>query len=79
MNNLFKIKGTFVNGKWMNNPNTYEVFNPYNGEKLCDVPISDNEELELAVQSAAKAQKLWQKTSLNQRVQALLKLCDKIQ
>ena len=79
MNNLFKIKGTFVNGKWMNNPNTYEVFNPSNGEKLCDVPISDNEELELAVQSAAKAQKLWQKTSLNQRVQALLKLCDKIQ
>jgi betaine-aldehyde dehydrogenase len=63
----------------MNNPNTYEVFNPSNGEKLCDVPISDNEELELAVQSAAKAQKLWQKTSLNQRVQALLKLCDKIQ
>ena len=79
MNNLFKIKGTFVNGKWMNNPNTYEVFNPSNGEKLCDVPISDNEELELAVQSAVKAQKLWQKTSLNQRVQALLKLCDKIQ
>jgi betaine-aldehyde dehydrogenase len=79
MNNLFKIKGTFVNGKWMNNSNTYEVFNPSNGEKLCDVPISDNEELELAVQSAAKAQKLWQKTSLNQRVQALLKLCDKIQ
>ena len=50
MNNLFKIKGTFVNGKWMNNTNTYEVFNPSNGEKICDVPISDNEELELAVQ-----------------------------
>ncbi|AEA80653.1 aldehyde dehydrogenase [Candidatus Pelagibacter sp. IMCC9063] len=41
----------------MNNPNTYEVTNPSNGEKLCDVPISDNQELELAVQSAAKAQK----------------------
>ena len=51
---LFKIKGTYVNGQWMNNPKTYEVINPSNGEKLCDVPISDNEELELAVQSAAK-------------------------
>lgn len=76
---LFEIKGTYVNGQWMNNPNTYEVTNPSNGEKLCDVPISDNEELELAVQSAAKAQKIWEKKSLNQRVDALLKLCSRIE
>ena len=76
---LFQIKGTYVNGQWMNNPNTYEVINPSNGEKLCDVPISDNQELELAVQSAAKAQKIWEKKSLNQRVDALLKLCSRIE
>jgi betaine-aldehyde dehydrogenase len=76
---LFQIKGTYVNGQWMNNPNTYEVTNPSNGEKLCDVPISDNQELELAVQSAAKAQKIWEKKSLNQRVDALLKLCSRIE
>jgi betaine-aldehyde dehydrogenase len=76
---LFEIKGTYVNGQWMNNPNTYEVTNPSNGEKLCDVPISDNDELELAVQSAAKAQKIWEKKSLNQRVDALLKLCSRIE
>jgi betaine-aldehyde dehydrogenase len=76
---LFEIKGTYVNGQWMNNPNTYEVTNPSNGEKLCDVPISDNDELELAVQSAAKAQKVWEKKSLNQRVDALLKLCSRIE
>ena len=76
---LFEIKGTYVNGQWMNNPNTYEVTNPSNGEKLCDVPISDNDELELAVQSAAKAQKIWGKKSLNQRVDALLKLCSRIE
>lgn len=79
IDNLFKIKGTYVNGKWMNNSNTYEVFNPSNGEKLCDVPISDNDELELAVQSAAKAQKIWEKKSLTQRVEALLKLCSRIE
>lgn len=76
---LFQIKGTYVNGQWMNNPNTYEVTNPSNGKKLCDVPISDNQELELAVQSAAKAQKIWEKKSLNQRVDALLKLCSRIE
>ena len=76
---LFQIKGTYVNGQWMNNPNTYEVINPSNGEKLCDVPISDNQELELAVQSAAKAQKIWEKKSLNQRVDAPLKLCSRIE
>ena len=76
---LFQIKGTYVNGQWMNNPNTYEVTNPSNGEKLCDVPISDNQELELAVQSAAKAQKIWEKKTLNQRVDALLKLCSRIE
>ena len=76
---LFQIKGTYVNGQWMNNPNTYEVINPSNGEKLCDVPISDNQELELAVQSAAEAQKIWEKKSLNQRVDALLKLCSRIE
>ena len=79
IDNLFQIKGTYVNGQWMNNPNTYEVTNPSNGEKLCDVPISDNQELELAVQSAAKAQKIWEKKSLNQRVDALLKLCSRIE
>ena len=79
IDNLFQIKGTYVNGQWMNNPNTYEVTNPSNGEKLCDVPISDNQELELAVQSAAKAQKIWEKKSLNHRVDALLKLCSRIE
>ena len=47
--NIFKVKGTYVNGQWFNSKNTYEVFNPSNGEKLADVPISDTKELEIAV------------------------------
>ena len=57
--NIFKVKGTYVNGQWFNSKNTYEVFNPSNGEKLSDVPISDIKELELAVESAKKAQAVW--------------------
>ena len=36
-----------MNGEWFNSKNRYDVFNPANGEKLSDVPISDNKELEL--------------------------------
>ena len=62
--NIFKVKGTYVNGQWFNSNISYEVFNPSNGEKLSDVPISDRKELELAVSSAKKAQAVWSKTSL---------------
>ena len=40
--NIFKVKGTYVNGEWFNSKDRYDVFNPANGEKLSDVPISDN-------------------------------------
>ena len=76
--NIFKVKGTYVNGQWFNSKNTYEVFNPSNGEKLSDVPISDKKELELAVESAKKAQAIWSKTSLIERVKCLEVLSKKI-
>ena len=75
---MFKVKGTFVNGQWFNSKNTYEVFNPSNGEKLADVPISDIKELEIAVDSAKKAQTTWSKFSLIERVNCLEKLSKKI-
>ena len=56
--NLFKVKGTYVNGQWMNASKSYVVINPSNNKKLADIPVSSEEELELAVQSASKAQKI---------------------
>ena len=76
--NIFKVKGTYVNGQWFNSKNSYEVFNPSNGEKLSDVPISDRKELELAVASAKKAQAVWSKTSLIERAKCLEELSKKI-
>ena len=61
--NIFKFKGSYVNGQWFNSKNRYDIFNPSNGEKLSDVPISDKKELELAIDSAKKAQQIWSKTS----------------
>ena len=38
---IFKVKGTYVNGQWLNSKDRYDIYNPSNGEKLSDVPISD--------------------------------------
>ena len=75
---IFKVKGTYVNGQWLNSKDRYDIYNPSNGEKLSDVPISDKKELELAVDSAKKAQLIWSKTSLIERANALEKLAKKI-
>ena len=77
--NLFKVKGTYVNGAWFNESKTYEVFNPSNNSVLAKIPISSPEELELAVQSAAKAQKEWAKVSIVKRADLILKLCSRIE
>ena len=77
--NLFKVKGTYVNGEWFNESKTYEVFNPSNNSVLAKIPISSPEELELAVQSAAKAQKEWAKVSIVKRADLILKLCSRIE
>ena len=77
--NLFKVKGTYVNGKWFNESKTYEVFNPSNNSVLAKIPISSPEELELAVQSASKAQREWSKVSIVKRADLILKLCSRIE
>ena len=77
--NLFKVKGTYVNGEWFNESKTYEVFNPSNNSVLAKIPISSPQELELAVQSAAKAQKEWAKVSIAKRADLILKLCSRIE
>ena len=77
--NLFKVKGTYVNGMWFNETKTYEVINPSNNSVLAKIPVSSNEELELAVQSATKAQKEWAKVSISKRADLILKLCSRIE
>ena len=77
--NLFKVKGTYVNGEWFNESKTYEVINPSNNSVLAKIPISSPQELELAVQSAAKAQKEWAKVSIVKRADLILKLCSRIE
>jgi betaine-aldehyde dehydrogenase len=76
---LFKVKGTYVGGEWLNSSKRYDILNPSNNKKLTDVPISDIKELEKAINSAKKAQKIWQKTSLIERANTLEKLAKRIE
>ena len=76
---IFKVKGTYVAGEWHNNKNRYDIINPSNNKKLSDVPISDINELEKAVEAAKQAQKVWQKTSLIERANLLEKLAKRIE
>jgi betaine-aldehyde dehydrogenase len=76
---LFQVKGTFIGGDWHNSNKRYDVINPSTNKKLTDVPISDIKELEIAVDSAKKAQKIWQKTSLIERAKILEKLAKQIE
>lgn len=68
----------YVNGTWKESfeKETIDVSNPVNQEILAKVPFGkDNvKDVNLAVQTAAKALEGWKRTPVNQRVQPLFKL-----
>jgi len=71
----------FINGKWVDSASgrTLAVENPANGRVIAQVPASDSEDVDRAVQAAARAFETWQKTTPGERMTALLKLADAIE
>ncbi len=71
----------FVNGKWVESASgeTLAVENPANGNVIAHVPASAPEDVDRAVQAAAKAFETWQKTTPGERMTALLKLADAVE
>ena len=49
----------FINGKWVENGNTFPVLNPATGEKITDVTDVSVEETNSAIDQAYAAQKDW--------------------
>jgi len=47
------------------------VYSPLNGETIAFVPLSTKKDLDTIVTKASSAQKLWQNTPMNQRVQVM--------
>ena len=60
----------FIDGKFVkNNLPTLDVFNPADGSLISTVPLSNSQDVDLAVQAAAKAFPAWSTMTLKERVQ----------
>lgn len=66
----------FVNGQWVRShaSNLADVMNPATGETIAAVPLSPGDEVDAAVQAAAKAFPDWRHTPVTDRIQHLFRL-----
>ena len=65
----------YINGEWVDaqSTETLDVPNPATGEILAKVPISSNEDVELAVRAAKEAFETWKNTPVPKRARILFK------
>ncbi|MBF8290298.1 MAG: NAD-dependent aldehyde dehydrogenase [Chloroflexi bacterium] len=70
-----------INGQWVDSASgrTLAVENPANGQVIANVPASDGEDVDRAVQAAATAFQTWQHTTPQDRSLLMLKLADAIE
>jgi 1-pyrroline dehydrogenase len=71
----------FIGGEWVESASgkTLKVENPANGQVIAEVPASDTEDVDRAVEAAAKAFETWQRTTPAERMGMLLKLADAVE
>lgn len=72
--------GLFINNEWVDGKkgNTFECFNPANGERLATCVDATKEDVDIAVAAAWKAFESWKKVSPQERMTILLKIADLI-
>lgn len=82
ISNVFKPQyENFIGGKWVAPVKGAYSDNksPINGKTLCKVPLSSEEDIELALDAAHKARQKWGETSPAERSNILLKIADRIE
>lgn len=62
---------SFIDGCWTDSENTFEVFNPANGEVICQVCETTASQAEQAINAADKALMTWQALSESERIKRL--------
>ena len=69
----YKPRGLYYGGKWVEatSGRTFASINPATGRKLGDVPYADNNDVDLAVNSAVKGFAEWKKVGIKERAQCL--------
>ena len=78
----FKARyGNFIGGEWREpvKGRYMDNLSPVDGRKLCEVPRSSAEDIELALDAAHKAKDGWGRTSVTERSNILLKIADRIE
>jgi len=83
-NSVMKFKTryqNFIGGKWVKpvNGNYFDNVSPVNGQVFCQIPRSDKDDIELALDAAHKAKDAWGTTSVTERSNILLKIADRLE
>ena len=61
---MYNKMGNFINGSWSNNSKEkIDVINPFNEEVLGQIPVSDEKDLDAALDAANKSMQSWKETS----------------
>jgi aldehyde dehydrogenase len=71
----------FINGQWVEpqNGQYFDNISPINGQVFCQIPRSDQADIELAIDCAHKAKEAWGTTSVTERSNIMLKIADRIE
>lgn len=71
----------FIGGEWVKPVNGlyFDNSSPVDGQVFCQVPRSDNHDIELALDAAHAAKDTWGKTAVTERANILLRIADRIE
>ncbi len=73
--------GNFIGGKWVEpvNGKYFDNVTPITGHPFCEIPRSDKDDVELALDAAHAAKDAWGKTSVTERALILNRIADRME
>ncbi len=73
--------GNFINGQWVEpvNRRYFDNISPIHGQKICEVPRSDKEDVERALDAAHAAKEAWGRTSAAERANILSAIAQRME
>lgn len=71
----------FIGGQWVEpqDGQYFDNLSPVNGKKICEIPRSNEKDIELALDAAHKATEAWGASSVTVRSNTLLKIADRLE
>jgi len=71
----------FIGGQWVEpqDGQYFDNLSPVNGNKICEIPRSNEKDIELALDAAHKAKDSWGGASVTERSNTLLKIADRLE